>query len=214
MQAYRSLDKLKAPARFKFWLLGIVRNISHNYIRQKRQSLFSLDDFLAIQENVDEESSKINELILSAIQSLDQSYRDIIVAYYYDGLAQAEIALQHQLTLSTVKVRLHRARQQLKQKLATQKDLFYYYQNSVKIIAMRKMTIADLYVKKGGGATLLLQTEEGEYFLPIIIGMLEAGAIFRGMENFKKNRPLTHDLTASIIETAQVILVNSCIHEI
>ncbi|MEM6845132.1 MAG: sigma factor [Bacteroidota bacterium] len=43
LQAYRSLDKLQTPSRFKFWLFGIVRNISYNYIRQKRQSLISLE---------------------------------------------------------------------------------------------------------------------------------------------------------------------------
>ncbi|MEM9831033.1 MAG: bifunctional nuclease domain-containing protein [Bacteroidota bacterium] len=214
LQAYRSLDKLQTPSRFKFWLFGIVRNISYNYIRQKRQSLISLDDLLPVQENIDKESSKLNELIISAIQSLDKSYRDVILAYYYDGLAQAEIAAQYQLTISTVKVRLHRARQQLKQKLATHKDLFYYYQKPIKKMTMRKMTIADLYVRKGGDATLLLQTEDGEYFLPIIIGMLEADAIFLGLEDFERGRPFTHDLTAAIITTAQITLVNVCIYKI
>ncbi|WKN41677.1 bifunctional nuclease domain-containing protein [Tunicatimonas pelagia] len=214
LQAYRSLHKLHSPARFKYWLLGIVRNISLNYTKEKSRLFFSLDSVLTTSQYSEERPHQISELIRSSVQSLDEHYRAVILAYYYDGLSQAEIALQQKLTLSTVKVRLHRGRQLLKQKLATQKDLFYYYQQSIKPAAMKKMTIADLYVKKSGGATLLLQTEEGEYFLPIVIGIFEADAIFLGLEGFKQGRPFTHDLTASIIEAAQVTLVNVCIHQI
>lgn len=35
LQAYHCLDKLKDPPRFKFWLLGIVRNISYNFLKEK-----------------------------------------------------------------------------------------------------------------------------------------------------------------------------------
>lgn len=44
----------------------------------------------------------------------------------------------------------------------------------------------------------------------IVIGMLE----FLGLEDFERGRPFTHDLTAAIIEAAQVTLINVCIHKI
>lgn len=215
LQAYRCLDKLKDPSRFKYWLLGIVKNLCFNYLKQKKKRFFPLDDLHALIENKPEEESRhIYEVVLAAVQSLEKNYRDLILAFYYDGLSLQEIVSQQKLSLSAAKVRLHRARQILKQKLAVHEDLFYYYQKSIKEKQMKQLVIADIYEKENGSAAVLLQTETGDYFLPVIIGYPEAEAIVFGMQRFQRSRPWTHDLAAAIISETELKLVEICIHKL
>ena len=214
-QAYRSLDKLQNTARFRSWLLGIVRNISHNYLKQKKQTFFSLDDLSSsLQASSDEKAKHLSELITAAIQSLEKHYRDVITAFYYDGLGLAEIALRQQISRETAKVRLYRGRQMLKAKLSTHEDLYYYYRRPTKRKTMKKLTIADVYLREGGSAGLLLQSEGGDYFLPVIVGFFEAQAIFIGLQGIKTSRPWSYDLTVSILKSTGTTLDKICINKL
>mgnify|MGYP001791735445 CR=1 FL=1 len=215
LQAYRSLEKLQNTARFKVWLLGIVRNISRNYLKQKRQAFFSLDDFSALsQASFDEKSKHLSELVTAAIQSLEAHYRDVITAFYYDGLGLSEIALRQQISPETAKVRLYRGRQMLKGKLSAHQDLYYYYREPLKKSIMKKLTIADVYLKENGSAALLLQSEGGEYFLPIIVGFFEAQAVFLGLQGIKTGRPMSHDLAVSMLDATGTTLDKICINKL
>ncbi len=215
LQAYRGQGKLQDTDRFKSWLLGIVRNISHNYLRQKKQTFFSLDDLpSSLSVGLDEKAEHLGELMTTAIQALEPHYRDVITAFYYDGLGLSEIALRQQISPETAKVRLYRGRQMLKAKLSTHEDLYYYYRKLTKKETMKKLTIADVYLKENGSAGLLLQSEDGEYFLPIIIGFFEVKAIFIGLQGIKTGRPMSHDLTVSILESTGTILDKVCINKL
>ncbi len=215
LQAYRGLGKLQNTARFKPWLLGIVRNISHNYLRQKEQAFLSLDDlYSSLSVRSDEKAEHLSELITTAIQALEAHYRDVITAFYYDGLGLSEIALRQQISPETAKIRLYRGRQMLKEKLSTHEDLYYYYRKPTKKETMKKLTIADVYLKENGSAGLLLQSESGEYFLPIIIGFFEVKAIFTGLQGIKTGRPMSHDLIVSILESTDTTLDKVCINKL
>ena len=62
---------------------------------------------------------EMNDCILDFIHNLPGSYRTVLVLSEYEGLRNNEIAKILGLTLDTVKIRLHRARGMLKEKLAT-----------------------------------------------------------------------------------------------
>lgn len=47
---------------------------------------------------------------------------------------------------------------------------------------------------------IYLREAEGERSFPIVIGMYEAASINRGVKGEKSQRPLTHDLLASVID--------------
>ena len=53
---------------------------------------------------------------------------------------------------------------------------------------------------KSNMPVIILKEKEGEKTLPIWVGLFEAQAIALALENVKPPRPLTHDLTKSIIE--------------
>jgi len=53
---------------------------------------------------------------------------------------------------------------------------------------------------KSNMPVIILKDKEGDKTLPIWVGLFEAQAIALALENVKPPRPLTHDLTKSIIE--------------
>jgi len=54
---------------------------------------------------------------------------------------------------------------------------------------------------------ILLQDEEGDRYLPIWVGAVEATAIAFSQQGIKPPRPLTHDLFTDVLITLQVKLV-------
>ena len=79
---------------------------------------------------------------------------------------------------------------------------------------MKQVVIADIYLKENGSATVLFQTEAGDYFLPVVIGYFEAEAIVLGLRNLKHPRPRTHDLTAAILISTETKLGGIYIHKL
>ena len=218
IQAYRCLNTLRDPSRFKYWLLGIVQNICRNYLREKRHHFLSMDNLLLQPDKSSQEevAREVSEIVLTSIRSLEVNYQEVMIAFYYDGLPLTSIAEQQGISLSAAKVRLHRARQLLKEKLKTYKVLSYYYREPPTTNTMKQLTIADIYLKEFGDAGILLQTEDGAHFLPVMVGHPEAKAIFLGMQqhNFSTLRPWTHDLTATLLTATGAILNSICIHKL
>jgi RNA polymerase sigma-70 factor (ECF subfamily) len=60
---------------------------------------------------------EMNECIQNFIEELPENYRTVLVLSALEGLKNREIAEILQVSLSTVKIRLHRARAKLKKEL-------------------------------------------------------------------------------------------------
>lgn len=69
------------------------------------------------------DSRDIRDRLLEAIRSMDEKYADVVIMKYYYQFKEAEIAHELGVTLETVKIRLHRARKQLREML--EKEAFY-----------------------------------------------------------------------------------------
>jgi len=67
---------------------------------------------------------------------------------------------------------------------------------------------------KANNPVVVLVDLAGEKALPIWIGVFEAEAITRGLEDVVTLRPMTHDLLKQILDTFQVSLIRVVIHEI
>ncbi|MFQ5583039.1 MAG: bifunctional nuclease domain-containing protein [Calditrichia bacterium] len=66
---------------------------------------------------------------------------------------------------------------------------------------MIEVKINGLFLTQSQASGVILKEMHGDRTLPIIIGEYEAQSIALGLENIKPPRPITHDLTLSIIET-------------
>jgi len=123
--AWRQLSALKEPAKLKYWLCGIVRNLIHNSVRtQTRNPLATavpLEDEVAAGPErdapSDEAMSKEEETILwRVLEKLPRLYRDPLVLFYRSGDSTAfavhvETAATH-ITMNPVAVNMqcHSAR--------------------------------------------------------------------------------------------------------
>lgn len=132
VSAYKSIRKFKAEAKFSTWLYRIVINYSKNRLKQlsslaKREGV-SIDD---VQEKRTEEilnQSLINNAnpgmqmekrerdaqVQKCITSLDEEYREVLVLRDIQGFSYEEIRDILKIPDGTVKSRLSRARNALK----------------------------------------------------------------------------------------------------
>ncbi len=121
----KNIDKLDA------WLYRICRHTIVDFYRRQRDTLPLTDDH-SISLNISSPSTVAREQLAQCIDStiaeLPSMHREILEQAALTEQKQLHIAKQLQLSLTTVKSRLKRARQQLKKKLATCCD-FEFHQN-------------------------------------------------------------------------------------
>nr|WP_316622546.1 sigma-70 family RNA polymerase sigma factor [uncultured Ruminococcus sp.] len=99
----------------KSWLIRVTinkcRDLSRSFWRRNRKSI---DDYEELKAEKPPE-------IMAELQSLSESYRNIIYLYYYEEYTVSEIAQLLRMNVNTVKSGLRRARDQLK-KLLTEAE--------------------------------------------------------------------------------------------
>jgi RNA polymerase sigma factor (sigma-70 family) len=126
VKAFRSLSDFRGTAKFSTWLYTIVYTTSVTFLRKKRLATTSIDDegtFIQLENqdggfnaNMIEQKSKIANLN-EAINMLSVDDAQIITLFYKGEQSLEEISRILGLETNTVKVRLHRARQRLREKL-------------------------------------------------------------------------------------------------
>lgn len=126
VKAYRSLSDFRGTAKFSTWLYTIVYTTSVTFLRKKKLSTTSIDDegtFLQLenrnssfQANLVEQKSK-NRSLNEAISMLSADDAQIITLFYKAEQSLEEISTILGMETNTAKVRLHRARTRLKEKL-------------------------------------------------------------------------------------------------
>ena len=117
LKAFRSLETFKGEAKFSTWFYRIVYNSALTKLSSKRrkieQEMSSVEDHLELESNfnsIDAEKKNISELVNEMINLLPKKYSTIITLFYLNELTCEEIAETMNITLSNVKVLLHRAR--------------------------------------------------------------------------------------------------------
>jgi RNA polymerase sigma-70 factor (ECF subfamily) len=124
LQAWRRLDVL--PEDSLPWLLGAARRvISHEYRSARgRQALFQKLERASIRECGDpvEEGAWAAQGLVAAYGSLKPADQEILALADWEGLSNEQAAVVVRCSVSTFAVRLHRARNRLKQFLAAGAD--------------------------------------------------------------------------------------------
>lgn len=121
IRAFRFIHQING-VRFSSWLYKITLNVSRDMYRQairEEKKVKTLNHHYKINDKQPyvEESIIKNEQSLqlhNAIQKLPESYKILIVLFYFHDKTYVEIAEILNISLSSVKTRLHRAKQKLK----------------------------------------------------------------------------------------------------
>ena len=126
IKAYRSLADFKGTAKFSTWLYTIVNTTCITFLRKKRLEVKSLDDEKTFEvadsqdsgftANVVEQKSRQN-MVNQAIAMLSPDDAEIITLFYKNEQSLEEISKILGLEVNAAKVRLHRARGRLKEKM-------------------------------------------------------------------------------------------------
>jgi RNA polymerase sigma-70 factor (ECF subfamily) len=130
--AYRGIKNFKAKAKFSTWLYTIVINLSKNRLKQVRAQLhrerYSIDNPVLTNEGQIHgepassepsaletlEKRDIQQKVQACINSLDDEFREVLVLRDIQGFSYDEIGDVLKVPEGTVKSRLFRAREAVK----------------------------------------------------------------------------------------------------
>ena len=126
IKAYRSLADFKGTAKFSTWLYTVVNTTCITFLRKKKLEVRSLDDekTFAVADSQDSgfranqiEQKSRQTMVNKAIAMLNPDDAEIITLFYKNEQTLEEISQILGLETNTAKVRLHRARARLKEKM-------------------------------------------------------------------------------------------------
>ncbi|MEP1093752.1 MAG: RNA polymerase sigma factor [Cyclobacteriaceae bacterium] len=129
LQAYEKLWQYKQNAQFSTWLIRI--GINKALVRIKQKAKIQATDVISITDNPtiefrDEKQpgpadkmmgKEAKEMLEKAIENLDEKYRSVYIMREVEEMSMAEISDCLDLSVSNVKVRLHRAKGMIKENL-------------------------------------------------------------------------------------------------
>lgn len=128
IKAYKYLSDFRGDSKFSTWLYTIVNNTCITFLRKKKLTVHSLDNEKVFEtaDNTDsgmranliEQKSKL-AMVNNAINMLSPDDATIITLFYKGEQSLEEIAGILGVESNTAKVRLHRARTRLKEKMET-----------------------------------------------------------------------------------------------
>jgi len=136
LQVFRSIAHFRGDADLRTWLYRIAVNQARNrwrwWRRRRRGATVSLDATDAehelplaarlIDEQADDPEQRTlaherEKILLAALQTLAQPYREAVVLRDVEGLSYEEVAAALEISIGTVKSRLSRGRTELRRKL-------------------------------------------------------------------------------------------------
>lgn len=115
------LESFRGLARVSTWLFAVVRNECRRYERLARRWLWGRDTSTTPDESANPEQqhsrTEVLDALVSAIRALRPELREVLVLREFEGLSTEACASRLSITEGNVKVRLNRARGQLRQAL-------------------------------------------------------------------------------------------------
>ncbi len=124
VRALTQLDQFDPAHSFAGWLYRIATNKALDFLRHRRVELrtFTYEEDVSIETFADGAvpgdemvAERLNwETVEVCMERLDPRYKAVLFLRYKDGLAYKEIAQALEMPMGTVKVLLHRGRNELK----------------------------------------------------------------------------------------------------
>jgi len=122
LRVEKTLQSLKDPTKVKPWIYRIAYNLCQDHFRAKGRSrdktaLEARHEALMIMPSVEKalEQKQMGACVQDKMGLLPESQKTVLELFDIMGLAQKEIAEVLDISVENVKVRLHRARKNLKE---------------------------------------------------------------------------------------------------
>ncbi len=220
LRAYLGLAALRRPTSFGGWLCGIALNVARMRVRQERVGRHSLADVtggsrvpLSLLASPDQSPERIAEAeedlraVRDALEILPAGQREVVLLHYVDGLSCEEIAALLGTTSGAVRVRLHRARRRLRERLSIHYEEVETVVEVVIEDVVVRVLIEDADAEKPRLANervrvVVLREKDGDRMLPIWVGPPEGDALALQLAGESMPRPMTADLMARLMDAA------------
>ena len=121
IKAFQKIDTYEGKSKFSTWLYSITYNACISELRKRRIQFSSLDD----QRISDQDEMKMNDYYREtkkedqekylnlALSKLPEDDQVLVTLYYYESQSMDEISEITGLTVSNIKVKIHRARKKM-----------------------------------------------------------------------------------------------------
>ena len=121
VKAYQKLDTYEGKSKFSTWLYSITYNACISELRKRRIEFKSLDD----RQISDQDEQKMHDYYREtkkddqekylnlALGKLPEDDQVLVTLYYYESQSMDEISAITGLTVSNIKVKIHRARKKM-----------------------------------------------------------------------------------------------------
>jgi RNA polymerase sigma-70 factor (ECF subfamily) len=133
LRAYTNIEKYEDDKKFSTWLYRIATNLSIDYLRKKRPGVYldaeipgadgvNMHAQLASEDPLPDERvvhKETRDVVLQEIDRLPPKYRAAIILKYLEDLSLKEISDILGIPVATVKTRIHRGREALKERLVS-----------------------------------------------------------------------------------------------
>jgi RNA polymerase sigma-70 factor, ECF subfamily len=123
LRAHRQLAQLRDPEALESWLYRIATHASIDFLRQRARTAHqhveaAIEDLPVPDQRHPSplmviQQSEMSQCVQRVIANLSDAHKAVALLHDAEGMTSVEIADLLQLPLTTVKMRLHRARQQL-----------------------------------------------------------------------------------------------------
>ncbi len=110
-RAWRKRGQLREEGYLQTWLVRILLNVCHDMQRRGQRMVPTAEIELPVQD------TSPDGALREALLALPEKYRLPILLYYLEGYSLRQVAQMLRIPENTVKTRLSRGRQQLKERL-------------------------------------------------------------------------------------------------
>jgi RNA polymerase sigma-70 factor (ECF subfamily) len=119
VKGFKKLSSCRDPERVGAWLFRILANLCKDYVRSPRRTDVPVATIAeAVRSDSDPESdaegSEIRSRVWGALEALTPEQREAFVLKHVEGRTYEEIAAVMDLSVSSLKMRVHRAREALR----------------------------------------------------------------------------------------------------
>jgi RNA polymerase sigma-70 factor, ECF subfamily len=125
VKAYTNMARCRDPDRFGAWLYRILANACKDHLKSKRRKDVSIDDHTELTDTTlnpaaDLERTQLRKVLNRAIGELPVSLREAFILKHVEGRSYEEMAEMLGTSVPALKMRVHRARETLKEHLERQ----------------------------------------------------------------------------------------------
>ena len=124
VKCYKSLHTYSGKSKFRTWLWRIASNHCKDYLKSWYNKNVFTTDYQPIYDSLRSDSveqtviqEEQDDQLASAVMELPVNYREVIYLFYFEEMSIKEISVVTEVKENTIKTRLKRAKELLKERL-------------------------------------------------------------------------------------------------